>query len=260
MRNLTFVDGNHIETSFVLPGEWDELTIEQLLFLIKLVNKNSTAEEIKLKMFLFCLKGCIRKRNIDFSFRLKVGKKYFDLSAEELHTICDIFDYLFTSKDNNIQINPLLVKNPFPVIRIGWVKLYGPADGLTDYSYQQFMELQIAQAESGDSEKKLKAFISFMYRRKNGKQSKWFRFVSNKKRIAILWFYLGCMNFIQDKFPNVFSGQSAGDIADGQMRIVDALAKNDVTKKELVRKADLYEALYSMQIAAEESEKIKNQE
>ncbi|MDU1893061.1 MAG: hypothetical protein E6767_20485 [Dysgonomonas sp.] len=260
MKTLRFVDEiNQEESVYLLPGEWDELTADQLLFLIELVNKNISAEEIKLKLLLFCLKGRIRKDNIDMSFRLKIGRKYFDLSAEELHAVSEIFEYLFT-RDENIRINPLLVKNPFPAIRIGWIKLYGPADGLTDFSYQQFMELQIAQSETDESPEKFNLFISSMYKRRNGKQSKWFRFVSRKKKIAILWFYLGCINFFQERFPLVFSGESAADIVDGQMRIVDALAKNDVTKKALVRNSDLYEALYTMQIAAEESEKLRKPE
>jgi len=258
MRNLTIIDQTtQEENAFLLPGEWNELTNEQLLFLIGLVNKNISAEEIKLKMFLFCIRGRVRERNEDFSFRIKIGKLNYDMSAEETFAICEIFSYLFIEKENQIQINPQLVKNPFPVIRIGWVKLYGPADGLTDYSYQQFMELQIAQSEAGASPKEMDMFLSLMYHRKNGKQSKLFRFVSARKKVAILWFYLGCMNFFQKKWPLPFSGESSSDIVDGQMRIVDALAKNDVTKKKQVRDSDLYEAFYTMQIAAEEAEKLK---
>ncbi|MBK5720140.1 hypothetical protein JGH11_04565 [Dysgonomonas sp. Marseille-P4677] len=254
------MDESQTEYSYILPGEWDELTAGQLLFLIGLVNKNISAEEIKLKMFLFCLKARIGKRNTDDSFRLKVGKNYFDLSADELYAISEIFDFLFLETEDGIRINPLLVKNPFPVIRIGWVRLYGPADGLTDYTYQQFMELQIAQADAAGSEKKVNEFISSLYRRKKGKPSQLSFLIPNKKKTAIVWFYMGCMAFIQERFPLVFSGVGSSDLADGQMRIVDALAKNDVTKKKEVRNADLYEALYTMQIAAEESEKLRKKE
>ncbi len=261
MRELKLVDeSTQTESIFHLPGEWDELSTEQLLFLIELVGKNIPAEEIKLKMLLYCLKTRIRKRNIDFSYRLKIGKYYYDLSVEELYAISEIFNYLFIYKDEQPQINPLLVVNPFPVIRVGWAKLYGPADGLTDYTYQQFIELQIAQSQAGSSMKEINKFLSLMYRRRNGEKSSLFRFVSAKKKIAILWFYLGCLNFFQKKWPLPFSGESSSDIVDGQMRIVDALAKNDVTKKKEVRNADLYEAFYTMQIAAEESEKIRKKD
>jgi len=256
MRTITFFDEwNQAESEYLLPGEWDELAPDQLLFLIDLVNRNISAEEIKLKMFLFCIKGRIRRINIDLSYHVIINKKkHFDLSTEELHALSEIFDYLFIY-DPDLRINPQLVNNPFPVIRVGWVKLYGPADGLTDFSYQQFMELQVAHSEAGND---MNSFLSSLYRRKNGKQSRWFCLVPKKKKIAILWFYLGCMNFFAEKFPLVFSGNSANDVIDGQMRIVDALAKNDVTKKEPVRKSDLYEALYTMQIAAEENEKLTN--
>ena len=128
MRTLTFFDEiSQEETSYLLPGKWDELTTGQLLFLVKLVDKNISVEEIKLKMLLFCMKGRVRRNNIDRSFRIKAGKKYFDLSAEELYAICEIFDYLFAYKDEQPHINPLLTRNPLPVLRVGWVKLYGPA-------------------------------------------------------------------------------------------------------------------------------------
>lgn len=141
---------------------------------------------------------------------------------------------------------------------VGWIKFYGPADGLIDFTYQQFMELQIAQAESANMERGINKLLSLMYKRKRGKSSKWIRKISKNKKTAILWFYLGCINFLQKRFSLVFSGESSsGDVTDGQMRIIDALAKNDVTKKADVRNSDLYEALYTMQIAAEESEKLR---
>ena len=41
------------------------------------------------------------------------------------------------------------------------------------------------------------------------------------------------------------------------MRVIDAFAGNDLTKKEMVKKSLLYDALYTMEIAAENAEKMK---
>lgn len=263
MRELCFVDEiTQSEDKYLLPGEWDDLTPSQLLFLIGLVNKNSSAEEIKLKMLLYCLHGRV-VRSVHSFFRIKIDKKRYDLTAAELHTIAEVFEYLFTGDDKaEIRINPLLCRNPFPVIRIGFIKLYGADDGLTNLKYQDFAELQIAQASAGRNERSMDDFLALLYKRKNGRPAKfWFRRITKKKKVAILWFYMGCTAKLQELFPKVFSGeQSSSSVADGQMRIIDALAKNDVTKKEMVRHADLYEALYTMQIAAEEYEKLMQKE
>lgn len=263
MRTLTFVDQTSAEEDeFLLPGEWDELTAPQLLFLIELVSKSITVEEIKLKMLLFCLNGRIRRINHDTSFHVYIKKKKYDLPADELHAIAEVFEYLFLEENNALRINPLICKNLFPMIRVGWIKLYGPADGLTNLKYQDFAEFLVVQSNVDNSEKAVFDILSELYKRKNNKSSKfWFKWIPQKKKVAILWFYLGCMNRIQELFPMVFVGRkSDGNPADGQMRIIDALAKNDVTKKEKVRKSDLYEALYTMQIAAEENDKLRKKE
>lgn len=261
MRQIDFEDEITQEKyTYFLPGDWDELTADQLLFLIELVDNNISAEEIKLKMFLFCLKGRVKKDNIDLSYRVKLRKQSFDLSVEELYAICEIFDYLFT--EDMQRVNPSFLVNPFPVIRIGWIKLYGPADGFTDMIYETFAKLQIEIGNVDKSEKYVNDFISIFYRLKSGKASKFVRFIPYKKKVALLWFFSSCMNFMMEKFPQVFSGDGSGsgDISDGQMRVIDALAKNDPTKKEKVRKALLYDNLYSMQLAAEEYERINKKD
>jgi len=46
-------------------------------------------------------------------------------------------------------------------------------------------------------------------------------------------------------------------VIDSQIHIIDAFAGNDLTKKEKVKKSLLYDALYTMEIAAENDEKMK---
>ena len=75
---------------------------------------------------------------------------------------------------------------------------------------------------------------------------------------AIVWFYMGCLQFIQTRFPKPFEGgEGSSNVFDGMQRIIDALAHNDVTKKEQVKKSLLYDALYTMQCAAEQVDKIQ---
>ena len=66
------------------------------------------------------------------------------------------------------------------------------------------------------------------------------------------------MNFIERKFPRTFSGNddtSSGTMIDNQMRVIDELAGNDLSKKKAIKESPLYDALYTMEIAAENADK-----
>ena len=56
------------------------------------------------------------------------------------------------------------------------------------------------------------------------------------------------MEFIGSQFPRVFSGGGSvtGNVFESQLRLLDSLAKNDMTKKPAVREGLLYDALMTM--------------
>jgi hypothetical protein len=51
-------------------------------------------------------------------------------------------------------------------------------------------------------------------------------------------------------------GEAKGSVFENQMRIVNTLANGDVTKKPKIRNSNLYDALYSMEMAVEEHERM----
>jgi hypothetical protein len=246
---------------FSLPEEWDELTRAQLLYLVGLFDKQITPEEVKVKMVLHCAGGSVRGKNRDGSFRLSVGKKRVDLSPEDLVSISLVFDFLFVVVDGDVRVDPRITRNHFREIRSAFTRLYGPDDGLTNLKYRDFADLQIAHAFSSGDPADMDRFISLLYRKRDGSLAeKAVKRIPAKVKVAILWFYLGSIQKLQELFPRVFAGggEEGGNPADGQMRIIDALSKNDVTKKEAVRNSDLYEALYTMEVAAEQYEEMKS--
>ncbi len=254
MKHILIESDKKIE--FDLPENWDELTTKQLLFLYQLLNMNVTVEELKLKMVLFCAKGRVRRYFADGMFRVSFGKTKIDLFPSEIYMIGRVFDYLFDSEN---QIQPAITRNPFPKLRIGLSTIYGPDDGLVNLKYSQYADLQVAHSLSVNKDG-IDKFLSILYRKKNGKHAKMIRHISEAKKTIIVWFYLGCLLRFQELFPRVFAGDDSenSNPADGQMRIIDALAKNDLTKKEAVRNSDLLEALYTMEIAAEQYEELTN--
>ena len=258
------------EDSCELPGEWNELTTEQLVFLINLVEKKQTAEEIKLKMLLFCLNAHVRRyyklTTGQFRFTILAGKNKYDMSAEEMTAICDTFSFLFTGHGNGQSINPLLTVNPFPTAQCGCILVYGPEDALQNITYEEFVFLLTFFQAMQTAPDAIHDFLSVMYRtylkgERIRRNPELMRRMSPTVKTAALWLFLGTMHFLAEKFPRTFSGgepsSGAGNIFENQMRVIDALASNDVTKKESVKNALLYDALYTMECAAENAERAK---
>ncbi len=261
MRTLTLEVGID-KLDYLVPGEWNDLSQTQLIYLIRMAQNQVTAEEMKLKLLLYCLDGSIKKydnRPDGRFFLLKINRDKFWLSSAELNAISSIFNFLFRETKEGLKINPKLTINKFPTAYCGCITVYGPKDGLVDISYQQFADLQIWSTKVDESSEMLDRFISIIYNRKTGNLSpKIVAKMSPSVKTAILWFYMGCLQMIQQRFPKVFQGSGAsGNIVDGQMRIIDALAQNKLADKEKVKSASLYDALYTMQCAAEQAEKIE---
>ena len=120
------------------------------------------------------------------------------------------------------------------------------------------------QQMKNDFETALDSFLSViwkdsMFTISEDGSATWFNDVDPAVKTVMFWFFLGSMRFIQEKFSRVFpSGNSeGGDIFDIQQRIVDEMASGDVTKKEQVKHCLLYDALYTLEMAIERDEKMK---
>lgn len=256
MRTITFD-----KEIYYAPGEWNEFTAEQLIFLSLLVSKECTAQEVKLKLLLFCLSARIRRYMAAHGehFNIKIGKKSYFLTAAQLTGLCEVFDFLFVeTTKGSVTLNIKLTRNPFRKIQSGKIILFGPDDGLTDISYGQFIMLQAYQQQMAVDWNYIDQFLSVIYK-ENGFTTKaegnpeFMKAIQPDIKTVLFWFYLGSVNFIVEKFMKVFSsdGIIQSDVFDNQMRIVDALANGDVTKKEQVKESLLYDALYTMEIGAE---------
>ena len=250
---------------FLLPGEWNELTTEQLLHLIKLVGKKLSAEEIKLKMLLKILKARVHSYNGadgKMLFVVKTEKKKYELSEEELYSITAIFDYLFIEENGAISINPLITKNPFPVLKVNYEILEGAGEGLQDTTYERFIFLMTWFNQMLTEPERINDFIAVLYKSDDEKvKPKHFGKLPQEVKTALTWYYLGCLAFMAEKFPITFSGtggsSSGRSVFENQMRVVDALSGNDLTKKQIVKDSLLYDALFTLEIAAENAEKNK---
>lgn len=261
MRTLTLNDDEYL-----IPGDWNELTNDQLVYLARMVEKGATPESVKVKMLLYAMDAYVYEYKLTengYVYHISTNKrKRYILTAEEMASITPIFDYLFKEVDGKFHIDPKLISNPFPETKCGCRTAYGPADGLTNITFEQFSDLQIWQTRVSESEVYLHKFISIIYKKHNGSDFdlKQIAKISPTVKICIVWFYIGCMAYLYKKFPKTFAGsggEASTDVVDGQMRLLDALAQGKLVDKEQVKKSLLYDALYSMEVAAEKLEKME---
>ena len=91
----------------------------------------------------------------------------------------------------------------------------------------------------------------------------WLAIVSKDVKMVMLWYYIGSLRFIAEKFPRLFSGGEAATDENpfaAQQRIIDELAGGDVTKKEQVRRSPLFDVLYTLEMAIERRDKERKEE
>lgn len=258
MRKIT------IDThAYEVPGSWDEMTTGQLEFLIRLTLSPLSIYEIQLKFFLYCISGRVKHSFGAGLHGVKTGQSYHLLYSSELAAVLEVFDYLFKEQDGQKYISPKLTVNHYPRIRSGIKSLVGPEDMLQNISYNQFVFLQTHQAQISDEDPgTVDEFVNVLYKTRSGKQNvKNIRRVRKEIKTAVLWMYLGTLSFLEEKFPHVFSGggSETGNVFDSQQRIIDMMAGGDVTKKDRVRESLLFDAMYSMEMAAIRMEEMEKQ-
>ena len=250
--------------TYTVPSDWNEFTLEQLVALIRIcMNEQLTYVEIQLKFFLHCVYGSVRQDVGAGLYEIKTRAGRHALFADELAAVLMAFDYLFDVKDDGSrELSPKLVINHFKSVQCGCRFLHGPNDALDNITYDEFVWLQTWQSQLNDNPDALDELINIIYKDRAGNRSlALVKRISQTAKTGILWFYLGTMHFLEEKFPHVFSGNGDANVNvfDNQQRIIDSLAEGDVTKKMQVRESLLYDALYSMEMAAIRMEEMEKQ-
>lgn len=252
------------DTEYLVPGMWNELNLKQLTFLASLLAQGDvTTVDIKLRMVLYCMGATVRRHITGDLFTVKTSQGSHTLTSAELLAVADVFSFLFTENaDGEHVLAPLLSVNPLKRVRVMGRYLYGPGDMLDTLTYDQFVWVLtwLSLLEADPSQ--INNLISVIYLTKSGGVCTGsVKRLPNHYKTIILWFVLGSFAALEDAFPNCFSGggSEAGNVFDAQQRIIDTLAEGDVTKKNKVRESLLFDALYSMEMAAIRQKEIEKQ-
>ena len=266
MRTITIANKN-IE----VPSAWNELLDAQLKLLANLLIEKQTLPEVRLKMLLFCIGARVRRANEQVSdvWALALGSKTVFLSAAELEEMGRMFDFLF---DTEGRLDVRLTRTPFFRLETPRMMLMGPEDGLTNVSYGQFVQAQtLLPLVQADFDSHINDFLCVLWKDLRFEPTEdgapeWLYGVPDSEKRVMLWYYIGSLRFIAEKFPRLFSGGDGSDnsdprtLFDAQQRIIDELAGGDVTKKEQVRRSPLYDVLYTLEMAIERRDKERKEE
>lgn len=250
---------------YLLPSAWKDLTKRQLLFLVSLISgAEKSTVEIQTKLLLYCMGATvIHSATVDM-YLLKTKQAQHALTPSELTALTDIFDFLFTyDADSRPSLSPGFMPNHYKRIRVRGTYIYGPNPGLDNLTYDEFVWLQTYLSQLDKNPDAINEVVNVLYKTRSGlRRIKYARCLPSYIKTIILWFTMGSLTHLQDRFPEVFSG-AGGDgpvnVFDYQQRIIDSLAKGDVTRKDSVRKSLLFDALYTMEMAALAQKEMEKQ-
>lgn len=290
---MTIVKFN--KDKYLLPSSWDEMSTKDLMTLssLFLISKDRYGILLKLALSILGMRVALRyslcapdrlyflRDSHNYSaphyFIRKGFRKLYLVNAQQMAALTNTLSYIFTEN----TINPLLKINPFPELRLCFYRrLIGPADGLTNITLAEFITAEI-EREAWENRKSLyhmHRFLAVLWRpfstnhhegdpraplNQDTIQSRSKQISRLKPEIKqlMVWFYMGCLSFLQQKFDKVFSTDEHSNTSsfDGFMNLVNLLAKEDLSKFENVRESPLYDALFNLQRKMEDFEKKKQQ-
>jgi hypothetical protein len=253
-------------------SRWNDLTKNEFVFAIKnylQLNIGEADEEQKILLTERWVKKCT----------VYFLKKKFPAGMRNLNE-CELIDiakhHLFLVKECDMT-NQL-----FPVLKMRKGILYGPADGLTNCRFREFLkanELLLRYLKSkGKRPALLNNFIAVLYRpgienyqpgtesdtgdirvklNDHSVESRGLiteRLPDHIKHAIKLWFS-GCCKFLQSIFPEAFGGGRLNEF--GIHGIIDSMAGSKWGKPDEVGEAMLYEVLISICQTDRQLEKAK---
>ena len=264
------------------------MTNRQVIYTCKLVAAGNSPAAVKLHLFLMItgLKVFKNPYGGDSDTTLYIGKDHWTVSADQMTFVLQTLDWLFNvSEDEKSSIKPGPVRNPLPEIS----SYTGPADGLANITYGEFMRCEQIYSEMSADASKISAMISCLWRRRspgltphshnyNGdlrtpyndhlydRNVKRFSSVSEGEKLAALMFYLGSKLHLSKLYPDAFSSQGSTEVSKKKtvplldhLKVVTTLAGDDITKTEAIMKKNLYEVLSLMQKLRDQAKAVQEE-
>lgn len=257
------------------------LTRKQLLYMCRLLL--SDISEMRFRVQLFMHLTNIRfvhreKQEHRKGYLFRTGSTVFRVSVADFHSFLKSID-VFLSEST-------LTENRFPHFRIFWRRFYGPSARCLNISLHELLFAEVAMEMWQRTHKKehLRALAAILYRprvkpyrpaspgysgdpRENFndftylRRASWFRFLSDRKLLAVYLFFSGCLNLLMSRHPNLYSGEQASAAPRNPMNtmksILFALNGDDITKNKEIMQAPAWEAIAQLDEMARKARALK---
>jgi len=232
-----------------IPSEWEELTPEQVVFIApRMLNFRPDIQAMKDEI----MAKFMQIRNKDLR-RLNIA---------QMNGLHKALNFLWEKND--------LTTNPLPLLKIRFRKYHGPGPRMKDISFGQFMiaDTFFLKYMRSRSPEDLNMFVASLYYRKEFDASKVER-VAQKlrrakmdKKLAVVLFFTGCRNYINNRFPLLFPKPAKGESkAKGNKAswgdVLISLVGENPAEKDRVEKLDLYFALAFLESQIRRSRELK---
>lgn len=261
----------------MIPACWDDLSTDDLFGLFLALQERKPAHRIKTMMLIRCTGIQVSHSRRSYPVGILPGVKG-EISMEQISQLSDCFDFLFSDPDENgnCELQPSLTKNPLRELLPGM----DPGTALGGITYGQYQYLCYYMSNLTDSaETSLEAIVNILYQtaymegvsipvsellspvlgKKAGNREQCILFI----KTVVAWYAAGSMRVLAERFPIVFSGNGvsdgSGNVFEEQLRLLDLLSESDVTKREAVRNANLWDVIHNLSMRIEKSEKQKQE-
>jgi len=232
---------------YKFTASWNELTKDELYQLAHFLSMGISREKIVVYWIQF-------KTKLSFKEITKIHPDIFvDLDK--------ISEFIFGKITLSKQI--------IPYFHYKRKKFIGPSDALTSLTFWQFFaytETYFSKYIETKKEKYLDILVTSLYcssvkfdEDMVKLDAKIIRKMPQFVKQAVLLFYIGSKNFIASKYPELFKTSKPAVKSDGLdvVKLIDSLNREDLSKNELLKNANLYEALERMTKNIEKSNELK---
>lgn len=268
--------------SFSIPESWKEVTDEQFRFIAIMLASNPNPNEMLLKIFMFITgieagDGFFTVGDKPF-VSIKINDENVLIGSEELAYATMLLKWIFHERRNaegdiTYEFRCDRINNPVPKLKCGKTILHGPADGLTNITWGEYIYASSNlywYAKSKQTSFLVKA-AAILYREEGERTDSDCRipFDSDKceyRELIIrkakmedllminLWFQ-SCQTFLRSKFPHPYEGGGTAtndNPFDNYIRMTTAMAQHNAPSLSEWMKTELYVVLASL------DEQIKN--
>lgn len=256
-----------------IPSSWDEMTAGQICLVFQMfdecVRSGKSPLEFNVRVLYYLL-------GLEVSAREVAEAGWGDgVSArdENVAMLCDkCLGFMFDGDSGRFSFDS--VKNPLPEVRVGWIRLTGPADMLGNLTFGEFRHASAALNSFFSSEdvSDLDECLAFLYRRPTRKANRAGRFVLQagadidedvklvagmepwQKNLIVMWFS-ACLKYLQEGMVGIdgetvdmrvlFSGgeEAAGPSFGWYDLLVEIAKEQSLGTMEQVEEQPLYAVL-----------------